>query len=45
MAHGPTRAVLEDLKQPTLVDTFSQLVPEVDAAAVAADIVEVLCTT
>jgi ABC-2 type transport system ATP-binding protein len=45
MAQGPTRAVLETLNQPTLADTFSQLVPEVDAAAVAADIVDVLCTT
>jgi ABC-2 type transport system ATP-binding protein len=45
MAHGRTRVVLETLKQPTLADTFAQLAPEVDAAAVAADIVEVLCTT
>jgi ABC-2 type transport system ATP-binding protein len=45
MAQGPTRVVLDTLHQPTLADTFSQLVPEVDAAAVAADIVDVLCTT
>lgn len=45
MAHGPTRSVLETLNQPTLADTFAQLVPEVDATAIAADIVDVLCST
>jgi ABC-2 type transport system ATP-binding protein len=45
VAHGTTGAVLEQLDQPTLADTFAQLVPEVDAAAVAADIAEVVCTT
>jgi len=45
VAHGPTRDVLETLNQPTLEDTFAQLVPEIDAAAIAADIVDVVCTT
>jgi len=45
MAHGPTRVVIDALNQPTLADTFSQLVPEVDATAIAADIVDVLCST
>jgi ABC-2 type transport system ATP-binding protein len=45
MAHGPTRTVLDELNQPTLADTFSQLVPEIDAAAIAAGIAEVLCST
>ena len=45
VAHGPTRNVLEQLNQPTLEETFAQLVPEVDAATIAADIVEVVCTT
>jgi ABC-2 type transport system ATP-binding protein len=45
MAHGTTRSVLETLNQPTLADTFAQLVPEVDATAIAADIVDVLCST
>jgi ABC-2 type transport system ATP-binding protein len=45
LAYGPTREVLDRLNQPTLVDTFAQLVPEVDAAAIAEDIVDVLCTT
>jgi ABC-2 type transport system ATP-binding protein len=45
MAHGPTREVIDALNQPTLADTFSQLVPEVDATAIAADIVDVLCST
>jgi ABC-2 type transport system ATP-binding protein len=45
VAHGPTREVLEALNQPTLEETFAQLVPEVDAEAIAADIVDVVCTT
>ena len=45
VACGPTRAVLEELKQPTLEDTFAQLVPEIDAEAIAADIAQVLCST
>jgi ABC-2 type transport system ATP-binding protein len=45
IAHGPTRSVLDALNQPTLADTFAQLVPEIDAAAIAADIVEVVCST
>ena len=45
MAHGTTREVLDTLNQPTLADTFAQLVPEVDATAIAADIVDVLCST
>ncbi|MBI4475390.1 MAG: ABC transporter ATP-binding protein [Acidobacteria bacterium] len=45
VAHGATREVLDSLNQPTLEDTFAQLVPEVDATAIAADIVEVVCTT
>jgi ABC-2 type transport system ATP-binding protein len=44
MAHGTTRAVLDTLNQPTLADTFAQLVPEIDASAIAADIAEVLCS-
>jgi len=45
IAHGPTRTVLDTLQQSTLADTFAQLVPEIDAAAIAADIVDVLCST
>jgi len=45
VAHGPTQTVIETLHQPNLMDTFAQLVPEVDTTAIAADIVEVLCTT
>jgi ABC-2 type transport system ATP-binding protein len=45
VARGATRVVLEQLKQPTLEDTFAQLVPEVDAEAIAADIAQVLCST
>jgi ABC-2 type transport system ATP-binding protein len=45
VARGPTRLVLEELKQPTLEDTFAQLVPEIDAEAIAADIAQVLCST
>jgi ABC-2 type transport system ATP-binding protein len=45
VAHGLTREVLHQLNQPTLEDTFAQLVPEVDAAAVADQIVEVVCST
>jgi ABC-2 type transport system ATP-binding protein len=44
VAHGTTRQVLETLNQPTLEDTFAQLVPEMNAAAIAADIVDVMCT-
>src|SRR5215467_4894533 len=44
VAHGRTREVLEQLNQPSLVDTFAQLVPEIDAEAIAADIVDVVCT-
>ena len=45
VAHGPTQMVLDTLHQPNLIDIFAQLVPEVDTSAIAADIVEVLCTT
>ncbi|HLQ79039.1 MAG TPA: ABC transporter ATP-binding protein [Terriglobia bacterium] len=45
VAHGPTQTVIDTLHQPNLMDTFAQLVPEVDTTAIAADIVEVLCTT
>jgi ABC-2 type transport system ATP-binding protein len=45
VAHGPTRTVLETLNQPTLMETFAQLVPELDAAAIASEIVDVVCTT
>lgn len=45
MARGSTREVLDTLNQPTLADTFAQLVPEVDASAIAADIIDVLCST
>jgi ABC-type Na+ transport system ATPase subunit NatA len=45
VAHGFTREVLQQLNQPTLEDTFAQLVPEVDAAGVADQIVEVVCST
>jgi ABC-2 type transport system ATP-binding protein len=45
VAHGATREVLEQLNQPSLVDTFTSLTPEIDAASIAADIVEVVCTT
>ena len=45
VAHGLTREVLHQLNQPTLEDTFAQLVPEVDAASVADQIVEVVCST
>jgi len=45
VAHGLTREVLQQLNQPTLEDTFAQLVPEVDAAVVADQIVEVVCST
>jgi ABC-2 type transport system ATP-binding protein len=45
VAQGPTRVVLDELRQPTLEDTFAQLVPEIDAASIAADIVDVLCMT
>jgi ABC-type uncharacterized transport system ATPase subunit len=44
VAYGPTRNVLAALNQPTLEDTFAQLVPEIDATAIAADIVDVVCT-
>jgi ABC-2 type transport system ATP-binding protein len=44
VASGPTQAVLAALHQPTLVDTFAQLVPEIDTTAIAADIVDVLCS-
>ncbi len=45
VAHGPTREVIEALNQPTLEETFAQLSPEIDAEAIAADIVSVVCTT
>jgi len=45
VAHGLTREVLQQLNQPTLEDTFAQLVPEVDAGVVADQIVEVVCST
>jgi ABC-2 type transport system ATP-binding protein len=45
VAHGSTREVLEKLNQPTLEETFAQLVPEVDASAIATQIVDVVCTT
>jgi ABC-2 type transport system ATP-binding protein len=45
VASGPTQAVLAALHQPTLVDTFAQLVPEIDTTAIAADIVDVLCSS
>jgi ABC-2 type transport system ATP-binding protein len=45
VAYGLTQSVLDSLHQPTLMDTFAQLVPEIDTAGIAADIVEVLCTT
>jgi len=44
VASGTTQSVLDELHQPTLVDTFAQLVPEVDTTAIAAGIVEVLCS-
>jgi hypothetical protein len=44
VASGPTQSVLAALHQPTLVDTFAQLVPEIDTTAIAADIVDVLCS-
>jgi len=45
VAHGPTRSVVDSLHQPTLMDTFAQLVPEIDTTGIAADIVDVLCST
>jgi len=45
VAHGRTKEVLETLNQPTLEETFAQLVPEVDASAIAMEIVDVVCTT
>jgi hypothetical protein len=45
VAHGPTRLVVESLHQPTLMDTFAQLSPEIDTTGIAADIVDVLCST
>jgi ABC-2 type transport system ATP-binding protein len=45
VAYGETRAVLEQLNQSSLVNTFSSLTPEIDAGSVAASIVEVVCTT
>jgi ABC-2 type transport system ATP-binding protein len=45
VAHGATREVLERLNQPTLEDTFAQLVPEMDASSIATQIVDVVCTT
>lgn len=45
VAHGPTREVLERLNQPTLEETFAQLVPEMDASSIATQIVDVVCTT
>src|SRR5262245_8585052 len=45
VAHGGTREVLQKLNQSTLEDTFKQLVPEIDAAGVADQIVEVVCST
>jgi ABC-2 type transport system ATP-binding protein len=45
IAHGPPREVLVKLKQPTLEDTFAQLMPEIDAGEIAGDIADVVCTT
>jgi ABC-2 type transport system ATP-binding protein len=45
VAHGTTREVLETLNQPSLEETFAQLVPEIDAAGIAEDIVAVVCST
>jgi ABC-2 type transport system ATP-binding protein len=45
VAHGPTRVVVDSLHQPTLMDTFAQLSPEIDTTGIAADIVDVLCST
>jgi ABC-2 type transport system ATP-binding protein len=45
VAHGRTREVLVQLNQPNLEETFTQLVPEVDATAIANEIVDVVCTT
>src|SRR5215831_1384356 len=45
VAHGATREVLGRLNQPTLEDTFAQLVPEIDASSLATQIVDVVCTT
>jgi len=45
VAEGPTRDVLQALNQPTLEDTFAQLVPELDASSIAGQIVNVVCTT
>jgi ABC-2 type transport system ATP-binding protein len=45
VAYGRTRDVLNTLNQPSLEDTFAQLVPEVNAAAIAADIAQVVCST
>ena len=44
VAHGTTKAVLGELNQPNLSDTFAALTPEIDAGAIAEDIVEVVCT-
>jgi len=44
VAHGRTGEVLETLKQPTLVDIFAQLVPEMDTASIASEIVDELCS-
>jgi ABC-2 type transport system ATP-binding protein len=44
VAYGSTAQVLETLNQPTLEDTFAQFTPEIDAAEIAANIVEVMCT-
>ncbi len=43
VAHGGTREVLTQLNQPSLEETFAQLVPEVDASSIAEQIVEVVC--
>ncbi len=45
VAHGRTRDVLDQLNKPTLEETFAQLNPELDAGAIAAEIVDVVCTT
>ena len=45
VAHGKTRTVLDTLNQPSLEETFAQLVPEIDAAGVAEQIAGVVCST
>jgi ABC-2 type transport system ATP-binding protein len=45
VAHGPTHEVLNALNQPSLEETFKQLVPEVDAGAIAEAIANAVCST